>query len=361
MPDAIEISGRFEDQLAWRPEDRIAVATHQAMRRHWAGGLYRRARAQWDALAPRLPDGDLAGAMAIAETLPAAREYRFQDRWLQDELWRIAGLSVDARRAALEAGMASRNSDLGTLTADPDIRYPAYYTGTDFHLQGGGIWRDDRGALVYLLGARLVHVGRNDAFELHDAFAAAIDGAAPKRILDLGCGYGKTTFSLKRRWPEAEVIGLDPSLPCLRLARRLATDRGLAIDWRQGIGERLPFEDRSLDLITVTMVLHEAPPEAIRIMLAEIRRVLKPGGRLAMLENCTTGDPLRDALGAWHSMVIAEPWSVPYRTLDIGAELSAVGFKSVQSPRWYAPGTTPEMARDAGRNFPAWALTQAAA
>src|SRR5262249_37296074 len=151
--------------------------------------------------------------------------------------------------------------------------------------QTGGIWQDDRGALVYLMGARLVHVGRNDAFELHDAFAAAIVDIAPKRVLDLGCGYGKTTFSLKRRWPAAEGIGLDPSLPCLRLARRLAADRGLAIDWRQGIGERLPFADGSLDLVTVTMVLHEAPPEAVRVILGEIRRVLRPGGRLAMLEN----------------------------------------------------------------------------
>jgi ubiquinone/menaquinone biosynthesis C-methylase UbiE len=361
MPDAIETAGRFEDQLAWRPDDRIAVATHQAMRRHWAGGLYKRARAAWDAHAPSVAAGDLAAAMEVAETLPSAREYRFQDRWLQDEMWRIAEVSIDARRAALEAGMAPRPGDLGTLTADADMRYPAYYTATDFHLQNGGIWRDDRGALVYLLGARLVHVGRNDAFQLHDAFAASIGDVAPARVLDLGCGYGKTTFSLKRRWPDAQVIGLDPSVPCLRLARRLATDRGLAIDWQQGLGERLPFDDRSIDLATVTMVLHEAPPPAIRAILREIHRVLRPGGRLAMLENRMVGDPLRDALGAWHSMVIGEPWSVPYRALDICAELRAAGFAAAQSPNWYAPGTTPEMERDTGRMFTAWALTQAVA
>lgn len=360
MPDTGE-RARFEDQLAWRAEDRIAVATHQAMRRHWAGPLYRQARAEWDAATPTVAPGDLAAAAALCERLPGAREYRFQDRWLQDELWRIAEASVDARRAALEAGMAPRDGDLGTLTADPDIRYPGYYTDCDFHLQAGGIWRDDRGALVYLLGARLVHVGRNDAFELHDAFAAAIGGLAPRHILDLGCGYGKTTFSLKKRWPEATVVGLDPALPCLRLARRLATDRGLAIDWRQGIGERLPFADASQDLVTITMVLHEAPPAVIRTIFAEVRRVLRRGGMLAMLENRMTGDPLRDVLNSWHSMVIAEPWSVPYRALDIGAELAAAGFSQVETGAWYSPGTTPAAERDTSRMFTAWALTRAVA
>jgi ubiquinone/menaquinone biosynthesis C-methylase UbiE len=351
----------LEDRLAWRAEDRSAVASLLATRRHWSGALYQRALAGWEARAAKVDAHDLARAAEVAETLPAAREFRFLDRWLQEELWRIAERSIDARLPELERMLAPSDGDLGTLTADASMLNPAYYADTDFHLQKGGIWRDDRGALVYLMGARLVHVGRNDAFELHDAFAASLGNIQPRRILDLGCGYGKTTFSLRKRWPDAEIIGLDPSLPCLRLARRLATERGHAIDWRQGIGEKLPFDDASVDLVTITMVLHEVPPDEIRTILAEARRVLKPGGRLAMLENRTIGDPLRDVLAAWHSMLIGEPWSVPYRALDVAAYLRAAGFGNTSNEPWYAPGTNAVIEKDRTRWFTPWALSSGTA
>lgn len=352
---------RIEDRLAWRPEDRAAVAAVLETRRYWSGALYRRALGEWDALEPDVAPRDLAAAAAVAESLSAAREFRFLDLWLQHELWRVAEASIDARREALESALAPQADDLGKLSADPRMQYPAYYENTDFHLQKGGIWRDDRGALVYLLGARLVHVGRNDAFELHDVFATSLGDLKPKRILDLGCGYGKTTFSLKKRWPEAEVIGLDPALPCLRLARRLATERGLEIDWQQGIGESLPFEDASFDLVTITMVLHEVPPDQIRRILAEARRVLKPGGRIAMLENRMLDDPLRDILAAWHSMLIGEPWSVPYRALDIAAMLRESGFANTGNAPWYAPGTNAVIEKDRSRWFTPWALSMGSA
>jgi len=122
-----------------------------------------------------------------------------------------------------------------------------------------------------------------------------------------------------------------------------------------------PCDDGSVDLVTITMVLHEAPPDAVRAILADARRVLRPGGRLAMLENRNVGDPLRDALAAWHSVVIDEPWSVPYRALDIAAELRRLGFGQARSDAWYSPGTTPDVERDTSRMFTAWALTQATA
>lgn len=359
MLDLAESRGRFEDHFAWRPEDNVSVATQFALRRYWSGALYRRIRADWDARAPKVGAGDLAAAASVAEQIPAAREFRFLDRWLQEEMWRIAGASIDARRATLERLMAPHEQDLGRLIADPAIRYPDYYTEIDFHLQDGGIWRDDRGALVYLMGARLVHVGRNDAFELHDVFAASLGDIAPKQVLDVGCGYGKTTFSLKKRWPHAQVVGIDPSFPCLKLARRLGTERGLAIDWQQGVAERLPVDDASRDLVTITMVLHEVPPDDIRAIFKEVRRALRPGGVLAMLENRTLGDPCRDILAAWHSMLIGEPWSVPYRALDIDRELRDAGFAKTSVAPWYATGTSPELERNTQRWFTPWALSLA--
>src|SRR5690606_16148806 len=140
--------------------------------------------------------------------------------------WREVDAGLAPRLAAIEAAMAPRADDLGTLEFDAATRYPAYYR-FDFHRQAGGIWRDARGAAAYLMGARIVHVGRNNANELHDRFAADLGPLRPRRVLDLGCGFGKTTWSLKARFPDAEVHGIDLAAPCLALGRRIATERGL--------------------------------------------------------------------------------------------------------------------------------------
>lgn len=195
-------------------------------------------------------------------------------------------------------------------------------------------------AAIYLLGARIIHVGRNSDFQLHDQFVDELEpGRAPERILDLGCGFGKTTFSLKRRWPEAEVQGLDPAEPCLRLGRKMASARGRDIRWRQADIERLPDSDESCDLAVITMVMHEMPATAIRRTLAEAYRVLRPGGTLAMLENRLIGDPFRDTLLKWYSQLIDEPYWEGFRHLDIAAEARAAGFDGARLDKWYIAGT----------------------
>jgi SAM-dependent methyltransferase len=252
---------------------------------------------------------DPEAARAVIETLPALRPMLWLNRHMQDRMWAAVGRMADARMAMFVAACADRPDDLGTLAVAEGFRYPPYYEALDFHRQEGGVWRDLRGAVVYMLGARVVHLGRNDRFELHDRFAEAIDtGHAPARVLDVGCGFGKNAFSLKQRWPRAEVHGVDLAAPCLRLARRMATERGLPIHWRQGDAEALPYDDASFDLVTIAMVLHELPQATIHAVLRECRRVLKPGGRLLMLENRLIGDPLRDWLLGWHSQSIAEPY-----------------------------------------------------
>ena len=185
--------------------------------------------------------------------------------------------------------LAPAEDDLGTLSGTEGFAYPAYYT-FDYHRQAGGVWRSDAGAAIYLLGARIVHVGRNSDFQLHDQFVDEIEvDAPPREILDLGCGFGKTTFSLKRRWPEARVEGIDLSEPCLKLGRKMATDRGLEIDWRQADIERLPHADDSVDLAVITMVLHEMPQSAIRGAFAEAARVLRSDGVLYVMEPLAEG------------------------------------------------------------------------
>ena len=194
--------------------------------------------------------------------------------------------------------------------------------------------------MIYLLGARVVHKGNNDDFQLHDQFVGDIpalaSGKAPTDVLDIGCGFGKTTFSLKKTWPKASVHGVDLSDPCLRLGRRMATERGLEIDWRQGDMEKLPYPDASFDVATITMVLHELPRTAIAASMREAARVLRPGGTLSILENrLLDDDPFRNVLLKWYSEIIDEPYSISFRTYDLARACKEAGFAEVEERKWY--------------------------
>lgn len=349
----------IDDILAWPAETLPRVAALLAAKRYWVTDLFRTLRLEYEAALDGADEPDSREAVeALMQDLPSARYVQWLHRYNQDQTWRLCEGVVADRLGAIEAALQPRDGDLGTLSTAEDIRYPAYYL-FDYHRQRGGIWRDAAGAAVYLLGARIVHIGRNSDFELHDQFADSIDVADPARILDIGCGFGKTTFSLKRRWPSASVEGIDLSAPCLALGRRMATERGLEIDWRQGDMELLPHEDASIDLATITMVLHEMPADAIATSFAEAARVLKPGGTLVTLENRWLGDPFRDTLLRWYSQLIDEPYSMPYRDLDIPKLAREAGFETGETRAWYMKGTSPETEADKRNWFTPWAITVA--
>jgi ubiquinone/menaquinone biosynthesis C-methylase UbiE len=120
---------------------------------------------------------------------------------------------------------------------------------------------------------------------VHRAVLGAIDDAgvrAPRRVLDLGCGTGQLTADLAARFPDAEVVGLDLSADMLSHARRrLARARLLRANVYA-----LPLPDESLDLVTSTISYHwYLEPERA---LAEIHRVLRPGGRFVLATMATS-------------------------------------------------------------------------
>jgi len=108
------------------------------------------------------------------------------------------------------------------------------------------------------------------------------DAAAGARALDLACGTGDLTFALAARG--ARATGLDVTPRMIELARRKCTGRaaGPAPDWLVGDMMALPFADRSFDVVTTGYGIRNVP--VIAPALAEIRRVLRPGGLLLSLD-----------------------------------------------------------------------------
>ena len=221
--------------------------------------------------------------------------------------------------------------DTEELELDPGLELPAWYTDWDIHVQPGGVWRNGASARVYELGAKLVMLGENDEYGFHNSF---IETAVPhrdyKRIVDLGCGFGKSTWPFKKAFPEAEVIGIELAAPCLQLAHRKAKEQQLNINFRQANACATGLEDQSCDLVTATMLIHEIPEEEMQGFFEETARILAPGGLLRILDFQKTGQPVRDVVMDQHGARNNEPFMPPMMAADTADMCRKAGFTDSQ-------------------------------
>ena len=103
-------------------------------------------------------------------------------------------------------------------------------------------------------------------------------------VLDVGCGTGEVTLLAKTRAKDGNAYGIDPAPEMISVARGKAARRKLDIDFRVGVIEALPFPDASIDVVTSSLMMHHLPQDLKVRGLAEIHRVLKPGGRLLIAD-----------------------------------------------------------------------------
>lgn len=111
------------------------------------------------------------------------------------------------------------------------------------------------------------------------------DGNPEKKVLDIACGTGDFSIEIARHsGPETTVCGIDLSEGMLEVMRRKVSEAGLEgrISAGQGNSEAMPFGDDSFDRATIAFGIRNF--ENREIALKEILRVLKPGGRLVILE-----------------------------------------------------------------------------
>jgi SAM-dependent methyltransferase len=302
-----------------------------ASRRHWSETLLPAVAADARAIAGRERDLDEA---TLALRLSQAGTYDFFC-WLERHLQRMKysaprGLvaAVQARRTEFEA-MLDRPLPEGMLRLDASLQLPAYYTGCDIHQQPGGLWSDALGGVIYreAAGGSGGVVSRGS---LHDRFARIVAGHMPggwNRLVDLGCGFGKSTLPFAQAAPAAETIGVDLAAPALRLAARLGADaqaRGLRYVQADARATSLP--DGEADVVTTTMVLHELPPDAIEAMLREAQRLLRPGGLSIHLDFLPADDPFARLLHFGHGRRNNEPFMEPLARMDLAAAHRAAGL-----------------------------------
>jgi len=104
------------------------------------------------------------------------------------------------------------------------------------------------------------------------------------RVLDIGCGTGSLAVVIRRLHPDVDVVGLDPDPKALARARQKTERAGVTIQFDQGFSDELPYPAASFDRVFSSLMFHHLPRPDKEKTLREVRRVLKPGGSLHLLD-----------------------------------------------------------------------------
>jgi ubiquinone/menaquinone biosynthesis C-methylase UbiE len=219
------------------------------------------------------------------------------------------------------------------LNRDTRGKRPRYYL-QNFHFQSGG-WMTDESAERYdtqvevLLNGTANAMRRQALPQLHEVLAGR--DQRQLHLLDIGCGTGRFLDFVKQVWPRLQIVGLDMSDAYARHAKRHLKRRSRT-SLVVGKAEAIPLADSSQDAVTSIFLFHELPPKVRRNALRECARVLKPGGRLVLLDSLQRGDqPDYEGMFQLFPQSYYEPYYSSYTKEDFRALAAKFGLTHVRS------------------------------
>ncbi len=311
----------------------------------WTRRIYPEVRAEYERRVSRsgVRPTEAEGAAALMRDSTLYQYYAWLERHMQRFKYSGRyGLQVwhaqDRERLLGTLDAAEAEGAARLLQLDPQMEMPRYYTSCDIHQHPGGVWSDPVAGFVYERGARTTTpLAGVRHLDLHDRLteAALADRPSPQRILDMGCGFGKSTRPFYRQCADAQIDAIDLAAPCLRVAAREAAKAGAGnVRFRQMSAAATDYDEAQFDLVTSTMLLHEMPPPVIETTLREAYRVLKPGGRMVHLDFLPQVQPGADAFAQFihygHGRRNNEPFMEPLSEMELEEILRRIGFANVR-------------------------------
>lgn len=145
-------------------------------------------------------------------------------------------------------------------------------------------------------------------------------------VLEVGCGTGDVSLAAKRlAGPAGTVYGIDPSPEMIAVARAKAERDGSDVTFQIGLIEALAFSDAAFDVVLSSLMMHHLPGDLKRRGLSEVARVLKPGGRLLIVDMKRPTTRLGRAM-----LTIGMHGRMAAGVQDLPPLLGAVGFVNVE-------------------------------
>jgi ubiquinone/menaquinone biosynthesis C-methylase UbiE len=143
--------------------------------------------------------------------------------------------------------------------------------------------RTIRWARWYDATVKLLMMNRDGALREETLDLAGIQPG--QTVLDVGCGTGDLTLRAKRRAGQSGVVyGIDAAPEMIEVAQRKAVRRRIDVQFRVGVIEALDFPDGTFDVVLSSLMFHHLPEDLKAKGLAQIHRVLKPGGKVLIVD-----------------------------------------------------------------------------
>ena len=224
---------------------------------------------------------------------------------------------------------------------DKTVEVPEYLMAVDNHLMPGSYHTEQfdgdvanaanyDGGLFVTTAGLLGRYSDGGGQAIADWMKANRPDFAPKRILDIGCGMGHNVLPIAKKYPNAEVIAIDTSVPMLRYGHARAQVLGFdKVIFQQADASKLPFEDNSFDWVQTTMFLHETGGKSIYNIMKEIHRVLKPGGITLHIEQPQYTDEMslyEKFIRDWDAYNNSEPYWSKMHDIDPKNLMENCGF-----------------------------------
>ena len=170
-------------------------------------------------------------------------------------------------------------------------------TGVDAQADGSGQMFDAIAGRYDLLNC-IISLGLDQSWRRQ--LIGAVTGAGQRKVLDLATGTGDVAIAIAQRVASIEVIGIDPSAGMLAVGAQKCRKLGLQaqIMLREGDGRALPLEDDSVDAVAMAFGIRNVPDRPR--CLAELKRVTRPGGVIAILELSEPRGGLLGPLARFH-------------------------------------------------------------
>ncbi|HET7594788.1 MAG TPA: class I SAM-dependent methyltransferase [Stellaceae bacterium] len=324
--------------------ERIAYRTAQRLRVSWYSGQ------KW--LSARLT-AEVPAPPELKERMPDRARILADLRALLDQDWRnieqglyrlpesVVGDPVAALRKArryfadLRQVDARRRADANdeVFRSTPPGRYPRYYL-QNFHYQTDG-WLSRESAELYDHQVEVLFGGGADAMRRQALVpmgrVLAERGVRGAALLDLACGTGRFLREVKSNYPKLRVTALDLSPHYLELAREALAPWSDAA-FLEAPAEAVPAPEASFDVVTSIFLFHELPAKTRRQVVAEMARLLRPGGAAIFVDSIQFGDvPEYDALVEYFPHAFHEPYYAQYAREDLPALFADAGLTLEES------------------------------
>ena len=180
-----------------------------------------------------------------------------------------------------------------------------------------------RWARSYDLLVWVLTLGRDRAFREKTLDLAQV--APGESVLDIGCGTGTLAIAAKQRVGlAASVTGVDARREMIARARKKARNAGADVTFAAADVENLPYSAGTFDVVLSTVMLHHLSEQARQKCISEVRRVLKPGGRLLVLDFGGAATQRRTRAGRMHH-------HAQFNLLEVVPQVRAAGLSRLES------------------------------